>query len=343
MTEQPIRFLDDPSVALELREFMLDQARAAREEPEALSDGARRMVQGRIAASVLALPVSMKLGSLLSQGGTLSSGGVSSGAVSSGAATGSVSSVTAAAVSNAGVGIGSGVVGVASASVAPAATAGGALATTTLTVAGAKGVGLLGALSVTKGVAVLGLAVATGAGATYAVKDRVVANSEGLSSELASEGAHESARRVDRGVALRSSSVRIGQPVVASDSASSVRQQPAPDSVHSASVHSASARSASAELSLEDLEEVPRDAALQDDPTRHVSPEVGKQTALGLGYPSASERLQEEVELLRRAQQLLRTDRVLAAEALERYDVKFPQGAMRAEYDVLRRRLLSQP
>ena len=326
MSEQPIRFLDDPSVALELREFMLDQARAAREEPEALSDGARRLVQGRIAASVLALPVSMKLGSLLSQGGT----------VSSGAATGGVSSastsVAAAAVSNAGAGI-----GIASASVAPAATAGSALATT-LTVTGAKGVGLLGALSVTKGVAVLGLAVATGAGATYAVNDRVVAGSEWSGPEAAS-----AASRVDRVVTLQSGSVRIGKPSAAGDFASDGRRQPVRDSVGSASVRSASARSAGAELSLEDLEEEPQDAALREEATRHVPAPASKRTALGPESLNASERLQEEVELLRRVQQLLRADRVLAAEALERYDAKFPQGAMRAEYDVLRRRLLSQP
>jgi hypothetical protein len=330
MSEQPIRFLDDPSVAFELREFVLDQARAAREQPEALSDGARRMVEGRIAASVLALPVSMKLASLLSQGGTLSSGGVPSAAVT-GSVSSATTSVTAAAVSNAGAGI-----GIAGASVAPAATAGGALATTTLTVAGAKGVGLLGALSVTKGVAVLGLAVATGAGATYAVNDRVAAGSEVTS--LAHEGAFESASRVDRGVTRQSGSVRIGKPVAVGDVASDGRQQPVRDSLRSATV-----RSASAELSLEDLEEVPRDGALREDRARRAPADAGNQPALGPEYPSASERLQEEVELLRRAQQLLRTDRVLAAEALERYDAKFPSGAMRAEYDVLRRRLLSQP
>ena len=52
----------------------------------------------------------------------------------------------------------------------------------------------------------------------------------------------------------------------------------------------------------------------------------------------SSEQLQEEVALLRRARELLRSDRTLAVKVLERYDTKFPQGAMRAEYDVPRRR-----
>ena len=60
MTRDPIRFLDDPTATMELREFMLGQ-----ERPDALPAGQRRAVERRIAVSVLALPLSLKVGGLL--------------------------------------------------------------------------------------------------------------------------------------------------------------------------------------------------------------------------------------------------------------------------------------
>jgi len=351
MTSDPIRFLDDPSVAAELREFMLGEAR-----PDTLPSRQRDVVQRRIAASVLALPISLKLGGLLSPGGA-TTGGAGVGTTGAGTAAGgmsasSVVSSSAAASSVASSSVASGsaaATGVAAtgtavgASVAPTAAAG-----VGLTLAGAKGVaaGLAGAVSVTKGAAVLGVALATGAGAGYVAHEN---------------GAHEGGSTLEPALvsapapnAARSRATRVGTRIGAAPlpETTLARKDGATKDGASASDPASRGSSLGAQgaLSLQDLEDVEHGSSL---PAGGLPPGGGAlATAEGLSTerPAAEgpateklgpDRLHEEVELLRRAQQLLRVDRALAAEALERYDAKFPQGAMRAEYDVLRRRLVS--
>jgi len=360
MTSDPIRFLDDPSVAAELREFMLGESR-----PDALPSRQRDVVQRRIAASVLALPLSLKVGGLFSQGGAATGGagvgttgaGTAAGGMSASSAAASSAAASSAAASSAaassaaatGVAVTGTAVG---ASVAPTAAAG-----VGLTLAGAKGVaaGLAGAVSVTKGAAVLGVALATGAGAGY------VAHESGSTPASTLEPAPVSAPAPN---AARSRATRVGTRMGAAplpESALASKEGAAKDGASASGASSrGSSLGAQGALSLQDLEDVEDGSAL---PAGSLPPSGGALAAadgpgaerLGTERPAAerldaerlgaerlgAERLDEEVELLRRAQQLLRVDRALAAEALERYDAKFPQGVMRAEYDVLRRRLVS--
>jgi len=389
MTTQPIRLLDDPSVALELRDFLQSQS-----GPDPLPARERDLVQRRIAASVLALPLSLKLGGLISQG-TATTGAASSGAVSTGVASGSgaassavVSGVastgtvsTGAVTAAASVGVGNATasgLGLVGASLAPSAAAGGAIASTGLTLAGAKGVvaGLAGAVSVTKGAAVLGVALATGAGASFVAREvtparSTVVETDGARERTSAPSARQAAQTRSAKTGLRMSGApREESPegalreeeLARGSGASPERVQVASRSAKATSVPSAKPH-ASGALSLSDLEDVrhgegaePGDGAVTGSNTDGAGAQVteGRGTASRSGVVSrgatpevarteaeqnASERLQEEVTLLRSAQQLLRTDPAMAREALDRYDVTFPQGAMRAEYDVLRRRL----
>jgi hypothetical protein len=337
MTTDPIRLLDDPSATMELREFMLGQDR-----PDTLPAAERRAVERRIAASVLAFPLSMKVGGLLSQGTTTAGGGT---AASTAATSSAVASSTTGGVAAGSSAAGSGAVtsgawatgsaGIASGSVAPAAAAGGALAKATLTVVGAKGTvgALLGALTVTKGAAVLGVALATGVGASYVAKDVTFAHQGAASAPAQVAAAYAAPHRTSAPAA--DSALTAAPTSSAGDTLAGSEEL--------ASRRPVEARSA---LSLEDLEdaELASAATLDDGGVGHPrAKDTGTMAGENAQHEYASERLREEVELLRRVQQLLRSDRALAAEALERYDAKFPRGAMRAEYDVLRRRLLAMP